>query len=134
MKVFRFSYFLDYIVKHPLPVFVNSNLTRLSPINTLRFQVFKIMASNSNLKNILFSAKNSYLPQVEKDIFASDSESDGQEEDCQLKPLKISFGSENDSLSKSNVSLTLPKGIENFLLSVILKTKEHKYLSKYLSL
>ena len=41
---------------------------------------------------------------------ASDSESDGQEEDCQLKPLKISFGSENDSLSKSNVSLTLPKG------------------------
>ena len=87
------------------------------------------MASNSNLKNILFSAKNSYLPQVEKDIFASDSESDGQEEDCQLKPLKISFGSENDSLSKSNVSLTLPKGIENFLLSVILKTKEHKYLS-----
>merc|ERR1711976_405035 len=43
------------------------------------------------------------------DIFASDSESDGQEEDCQLKPLKISFGSENDTLSKSNVSLTLPK-------------------------
>ena len=56
-----------------------------------------------NMLNMLFSTKKSYDIPVEKDIFASDSEE--EEKTCEMAaiPLKLSFGSENDSsLIQSN--------------------------------
>ena len=56
-----------------------------------------------NMLNMLFSTKKSYNIPVEKDIFASDSEE--EEKTCEIvaMPLKLSFGSENDSsLIQSN--------------------------------
>ena len=56
----------------------------------------------ANMLNMLFSTKKSYDIPVEKDIFASDSEE--EEKTCEIAaiPLKLSFGSENDSLIQSN--------------------------------
>ena len=66
-----------------------------------RLEVKKNPPAN-NMLNILFSTKKSYNIPVEKDIFASDSEEEEKTSEIAAIPLKLSFGSENDSSIQSN--------------------------------
>ena len=66
-----------------------------------RLEVKKNPPAN-NMLNMLFSTKKSYDISVEKDIFASDSEEEEKTSEIAAIPLKLSFGSENDSSIQSN--------------------------------
>ena len=77
-------------------------LLELEGTNTMASRLEVKKNPPTNMLNMLFSTKKSYEIPVEKDIFASDSEEEEKTSEIAAIPLKLSFGSENDSSIQSN--------------------------------